>query len=96
MNVLYLGREKTKGNECFRCGEHETAFHHYSRSIALDPTVPAYFTNRALVSIKLNKFETAEDDCTRALQVDAKIAKPWWLRGSARLHRGRCAEVRFL
>lgn len=90
---IMAGREKAKGNECFRCGEHQTAFEHYSRSIALDPSVPAYFTNRALVSIKLNKFETAEDDCTRALQLDPKGIKPWWLRASARLHRGRCADA---
>lgn len=96
MSLVFLsGREKAKGKESFRCGEFDIAFEHYSRCIALDPTVPTYFTNRALVCLKLNKFETAEDDCTRALQLDAKVVKPWWLRASARVHRGKYADVRF-
>lgn len=70
------------------------AFEHYSCSIALDPMSPVYFTNRALVAIKLNRYETADDDCTRALQIDSGLVKAWWLRASAKLHRGRCADVR--
>jgi tetratricopeptide (TPR) repeat protein len=91
---LMAVREKNKGNECFRCGEHEVAFLHYSRSIALDPTQPAAYTNRAIAAIHLKRYETAEDDCSRALAVDAGFLKAYLRRGMARMHRGHFGEVR--
>jgi tetratricopeptide (TPR) repeat protein len=90
---LMAAREKNKGNECFRCGEHEAAFLHYSRSIALDPTQPAAYTNRAIAAIHLKRYETAEDDCSRALAVDGTFLKAYLRRGMARMHRGHFGEV---
>jgi tetratricopeptide (TPR) repeat protein len=92
-NTMASGREKNKGNECFRAGEHEVAFEHYSRAIALDCSVPAVYTNRAIAAIHLKRYETAEDDCTRALDIDPTYFKALLRRGVARMHRGKYTAV---
>ena len=69
------------------------AFDHYSRAIALDCSVPAVYTNRAIAAIHLKRYETAEDDCTRALDIDPTYLKALLRRGVARMHRGKYAAV---
>jgi hypothetical protein len=82
-------REKQKGNEAFKANELDEAFVFYSRSLALDDTVAAVHANRALVSIKLEKLETGEDDASRALLIDPNHMKALSRRGLARLKLGK-------
>jgi len=86
-------REKVKGNECHKVGENDEAFACYSRSLALDPTSPVVYANRAISCIRLERFELAEDDCTRALSLDKKYIKAWSRRGMARFKRGKYKEA---
>lgn len=65
------------------------AFVFYSRSLALDDTSAAVHANRALVSIRLEKLETGEDDASRALQLDPNHMKALSRRGLARLKLGK-------
>lgn len=51
------------------------------------------FANRAMVCLKLDKFDTAEDDCSRSIQLDLKYVKSWMRRGMARFKKGRYYEV---
>ena len=44
-------------------------------SKSLDPTNPVYPANRAMASLKLNKWQDAEDDATRALRHDSSYQK---------------------
>ena len=91
---LYLtDREKVKGNESYRAGELDEAYACYSRSLAYNDTNALVFANRALVSLRLEKFESAEDDCSRALALDAEYNKARIRRGSARLRLGKYAQV---
>lgn len=62
-------QEKDKGNECFKIGEYDDALKHYTNSINCQPILGSY-TNRALVNIKLKKYEDAIDDCNRALKIE--------------------------
>lgn len=62
-------QEKDKGNECFKIGEYNEAFKHYTNSVNHQPILGSY-TNRALVNIKLNKYEDAIDDCNSALKIE--------------------------
>lgn len=82
-------REKQKGNESFRSGENEEAYSYYSRSLALDDSVAAVYSNRALVCLRTGKLETAEDDCSRALFLDPSFMKARSRRGIARLKSGK-------
>ncbi len=81
---MLLGkREHQKGNEAFRVGDNDEAYLCYSRSIAYDNTNPLVYSNRALVAVKLDKFDSSEDDCTRAIELDEKFIKAWVLTHSS-------------
>jgi tetratricopeptide (TPR) repeat protein len=84
-------REKQKGNEAFKANELNEAFVFYSRSLALDDSIAAVHANRALVSIRLEKLETGEDDATRALALDPNHMKALSRRGLARFKLGKTA-----
>lgn len=86
-------RERLKGNEAYRIGDNDEAYACYSRSLAYDST-PANFivyANRAMVSLRMDKLESAEDDCTRALQANTTYVKAWGRRGTARMRLGKYA-----
>jgi Tfp pilus assembly protein PilF len=40
-----------------------------------DPSEAAYFTNRALCNLNLKKWESAAEDCRKALDIDRKNIK---------------------
>ena len=86
-------REKLKGNESFRVGENDESLRCYTRSIALDPTSAVVFANRAMTSIRLERFEAAEDDCTAAIALDPAYSKAWTRRGMTRFKRGKYAPA---
>ena len=46
-----------------------------------NPTNAKYFTNRALCYIKMKKFESAVQDCRRALDMDANLIKGHFFLG---------------
>ena len=89
-------REKQKGNEYFRAGEFEPAYDCYTKSIALDPYNNIVHANRAVVALKLERLESAEDDCTRSLALDRTYVKAWSRRGMAKFKRGKYSEVQSL
>jgi len=90
-----IERERSKGNEFYKCGEFETAFDCYSKCLSLGSHDPRVYTNRAITGIKLNKFKLAEQDCTSALAElveedggEAQI-KAFSRRGLARFKMGK-------
>ncbi|KAH8818928.1 TPR-like protein [Flagelloscypha sp. PMI_526] len=60
---------KEKGNEAFKLTDFPTAIGHYTSAILADPTEPTYPLNRAAAYLKLRKYEDAERDCTRVLEL---------------------------
>jgi tetratricopeptide (TPR) repeat protein len=86
-------REKLKGNECYRIGEQEQAYFYYSRALALCDTNAVIFANRAMAGIRLEKFDEAERDCTRAIELDPSYVKAWSRRGMVRVRRGKYGDA---
>jgi tetratricopeptide (TPR) repeat protein len=86
-------REKLKGNEFYRVGEVEEAVKCYSRSIDLDPKNHILYANRAMGYLKLEAYEKAEEDCSKALAIDCTYVKAWSRRGLTRFKRGQYAAV---
>eukprot|EP01041_Mallomonas_annulata_P004521 gene4521-8978_t len=84
-------RERLKGNEAYRIGENEEAYACYSRSLAYSDKSAIAYANRAMVSLRLENFQSAEDDCNRSLSIDPLYIKAWSRRGSARLRQGNYA-----
>ena len=58
-------------------------------SKSLDPTNPVYPANRAMASLKLQKWQDAEDDATRALRHDPSYQKALFRRAQARDQLGK-------
>ena len=67
--------EKAAGNDAFMKGTafYHQALFHYSRAIQLYPTDPIFYSNRALVYLKLERFHECISDCTTALSFSKSI-----------------------
>ncbi|MCO5563633.1 hypothetical protein L7F22_017280 [Adiantum nelumboides] len=76
--------ERLKGNECYKMGNIAAAIDCYSKSLALDQTVAATYTNRALCHLKLKEPIKAKVDCTLAIQLEPKNSKAYFRRAMAR------------
>eukprot|EP01035_Chromulina_nebulosa_P020929 gene20929-27128_t len=88
-------RERLKGNEFYRSGDNQQAFDSYTISLAMNPLSATVYANRAMVSLKLDRFDIAEDDCSRALAIDPLYVKAWSRRGLTRFKKGRYFEAAF-
>ncbi|OWF49446.1 sperm-associated antigen 1-like [Mizuhopecten yessoensis] len=80
--LMKATREKDKGNEAFRAGDHEEAILYYSRSISLMQTA-ACINNRALAYLKIQKWDKALFDCRVVLDMEPENIKAFLRRGSA-------------
>ncbi|MCO5590944.1 hypothetical protein L7F22_044920 [Adiantum nelumboides] len=76
--------ERLKGNECYKMGNIAAAIDCYSKSLALDQTVAATYTNPALCHLKLKAPIKAKADCTLAIQLEPKNSKAYFRRAMAR------------
>ena len=52
-----------------------------------NPTVPTFFTNRALCHLKLKKWTQAISDCRRAIELDTNLVKAHFFLGQALLEQ---------
>ena len=76
---------KNEGNKHFVSGQFEEAKHKYGQAIALDPSVPALYSNRAACELKLEQHGLAIEDASKAIELDSKFAKAYYRRASAYL-----------
>lgn len=81
--------EKQKGNECFKVQENEEAVLYYTRSMAFDDSNAVVYANRAMAHLRMKSFALAEQDCSRAIDLDATYVKAWMRRGMTRFRRGK-------
>nr|XP_046270390.1 E3 ubiquitin-protein ligase CHIP-like [Scatophagus argus]XP_046270391.1 E3 ubiquitin-protein ligase CHIP-like [Scatophagus argus] len=76
---------KEQGNRLFLNRRYPEAAACYSKAIAHSPSVPAYFTNRALCYVKLQQHDKALADCRRALELDGQSVKAHFFIGQCHL-----------
>lgn len=81
--------EKQKGNECFKVQENEEAVLYYTRSMAFDDSNAVVYANRAMAHLRMKSFALAEQDCSRAIELDPTYVKAWMRRGMTRFRRGK-------
>ena len=72
---------KDAGNVEFKAGRYENAIKCYDTAIELDPEEAMYPSNRAMVYLKMCKWNEAEEDCTTALKIDPELAKVYFHPG---------------
>ena len=71
----------------------EDSYKHYSNAISLNPREPKYYTNRAFVSMKQNRFEDALQDCHESLRVQPSWTKGYLRSGEILISLGKTREA---
>ncbi|KAJ6236728.1 RNA polymerase ii-associated protein [Anaeramoeba flamelloides] len=75
---------KAKGNKSYGSKKWKEAITHYTKAISIYDGDHIFYSNRAACYLKIKMYKSAEEDCTRALQIDPKFIKAWFRRGLAR------------
>ncbi|XP_076919763.1 translocon at the outer membrane of chloroplasts 64-like [Bidens hawaiensis] len=75
---------KEKGNAAFKVKNWPKAIAFYTDAIKLNSNTATYFNNRAAAYLELHSFHQAEEDCTKAINLDKKNVKAYLRRGTAR------------
>lgn len=90
-----VAAEELKGqaNRAFAGGHYDAAIGLYTRAIAENPRVPAYYTNRAFAAIRLERYGSAALDAERALALDPAFAKAHYRRAVCRVAMGRLRDA---
>jgi len=83
---VYAKKEKDLGNECYQANEFNAAIRHYTRSIAISPSPPAY-NNRAATYLKQCRYSLALHDTNKVLEVQPKNVKALFRRALAYQHK---------
>ena len=95
MNIAKADKQRVKGNDYFRSGDTDKAIECYTKAIEFTPLDPKLYTNRAIAAHKLEKYVTAESDCSKALSLDSVSTdtqfKAYSRRGLARVKQGKYA-----
>lgn len=76
-------RFREAGNAHFRKGDLQAALQEYTRGIQHQQDDVKLFTNRALVFLRLNNYQSALDDAVRATELDNTNAKAYYQKGQA-------------
>ncbi|KAI3359959.1 hypothetical protein L3Q82_013840 [Scortum barcoo] len=76
---------KEQGNRLFLNRKYPEAAGCYSKAITHSPSVPAYYTNRALCYVKLQQYDKALADCRLALELDGQSVKAHFFMGQCHL-----------
>uniref|UniRef100_A0A671VSF0 E3 ubiquitin-protein ligase CHIP n=2 Tax=Sparus aurata TaxID=8175 RepID=A0A671VSF0_SPAAU len=76
---------KEQGNRLFLSRKYLEAAACYSKAITHSPSVPAYYTNRALCYVKLQQYDKALSDCRHALELDSQSVKAHFFMGQCHL-----------
>ncbi|EPS44869.1 hypothetical protein H072_1139 [Dactylellina haptotyla CBS 200.50] len=94
-NILEMSAEDLKqaGNKCFQNGDWLGADKKYSQAIAIDPTNFALFTNRALVRMKLLRYEDVINDCMSAININRDAMKGHYMAAQALIQLSRPSEA---
>ncbi|CAZ82085.1 unnamed protein product [Tuber melanosporum] len=79
---------KNKGNVCYAEGDYVGAEKFYTQAIIKDSTNAAFFTNRALVRLRMDMYDQVIDDCLKAIDLIPSSLKAYSYLGQAQLKLG--------
>eukprot|EP00911_Craspedida_sp_UC1_P002061 UC1_evm1s1591 len=74
---------KANGNSHFMAKRWQSAVEAYTQAIECNPSVPAYYTNRAFAHIKAEAFGAAILDANEAIMLDNRFVKAYYRRATA-------------
>ncbi|KAK9512154.1 hypothetical protein O3M35_000638 [Rhynocoris fuscipes] len=88
LNHEKADNHKKNGNEFVKHGKWKDAIDEYSAAISLYPDDAIYYGNRSYCFMQLKKWEDAENDCTRSLELKSDYVKVALRRANIRKIRG--------
>jgi len=87
-NKNYSDKElKDLGNKHFALRQYDAAVDCYTKAILKNPTVPHYYTNRALCFLNKKQWNQAVQDSKQALERDPSLVKGHFYLGKALLEK---------
>nr|CAG4636389.1 EOG090X0AJZ [Eubosmina coregoni]SVE69965.1 EOG090X0AJZ [Eubosmina coregoni] len=84
---------KDQGNKLFLSRRYEDAISCYTKAILKNGAVPLYYTNRALCSLKLARWDSVIQDCRSALELDSSWVKAHFFLGQALMETDNYEEA---
>ncbi|KAJ2896545.1 Palmitoyl-protein thioesterase 1, partial [Coemansia aciculifera] len=85
---------KLEANAFYANKQYHEAIDKYTQAIEADPTVPAFYTNRAQCHLFTEGYGAARDDANAALELDPSFIKAYYRRAAALLAMGKLKEAR--
>ncbi|KAK6521488.1 hypothetical protein TWF506_001700 [Arthrobotrys conoides] len=94
-SIIEMSAEELKqaGNKFFQNGDWLSADKKYSQAIAIDSTNYTLFTNRALVRMKLLRYEEVINDCMSAINLNRDAMKGHYMAAQALIQLSRPSEA---
>ncbi|KAG1715804.1 hypothetical protein ID866_1380 [Astraeus odoratus] len=80
--------QKAEGNKLMNAKKYDQAIEAYTKAIALDPTNPVYYSNRAAAYSTMGNHAGAILDAEKAIEVDPKFVKAYSRLGHAQYALG--------
>ncbi|KAL9933552.1 hypothetical protein V8E36_007728 [Tilletia maclaganii] len=84
---------KAEGNKAMTAKDYGGAIAAYNEAIALDPTNPVYFSNRAAAFSQVQQHDKAIEDASKAKELDPGFARAYSRLGHALFSAGRYQEA---
>ncbi|KAJ2373736.1 Palmitoyl-protein thioesterase 1 [Coemansia sp. RSA 2607] len=85
---------KLEANALYSSHKYHEAIEKYTLAIEADPSVPAFYTNRAQCHIHTEGYGAAKQDADSALEIDPTFIKGYFRRAVALLAMGQLKEAR--
>ncbi|XP_055336821.1 E3 ubiquitin-protein ligase CHIP-like [Paramacrobiotus metropolitanus] len=84
---------RKRGNELYDMRRYPEAIDCYTKAIMKDPSVPTYYTNRALCYLRVQRWELVCKDCHMAVERDATCLKAYYFMGVALMEKNSFDEA---
>mmetsp|Transcript_21631 Transcript_21631/g.28374 ORF Transcript_21631/g.28374 Transcript_21631/m.28374 type:complete len:320 (-) Transcript_21631:360-1319(-) len=75
--------KKAEGNQFFKSGDYRNAIEKYSEAIDIDPSIPAYWSNRSASHGFLGQWAEAAEDGAQCIRCDKNFIKGYFRLASA-------------
>jgi len=83
---------KAAGNNFFKTGQYQNAIDKYAAASAIDPSVPAYWSNAAACYEKLGKYEEMAETSRNCIKADRNFVKGYFRLAQALKNMNELAE----
>ena len=81
---------KEQGNKLFAARNYDAAIECYTKALMKNPSVPHYYTNRALCYLNQKRWHLAIQDAKQALEKDPNLVKGHFYLGETVILGSRC------